>query len=338
VRAPSAASTSDVRRRGLRHARLWVAARPWIGARLWVAARLWIGARLWVAARLWIVLVVAWAVFLTGLAYLAHVRDPATDNEQTTIGQALPSLDAALGVMASAVSSMPGDVRPLVALGGYLPIDLRCPITPIRSGTRYQRVLDLYLRPAAGQTAEQAAEQTAERTAERTALTAIASHLPAAYGAAVTRSDPPTLTAGAANFVTVRGTVPDPGHIRISADTGCRAAEGVLSVLAPLTGSQDRAPIARLLGAGPTLAGASDAGGVAWRGYRIDCPGREPLSTVQAEVVASQVRTPGLPPAPTGALAYSGPDGYVYRDGDAAIVVRGGSDRLTVRATVGCGT
>lgn len=103
--------------------------------------------------RLWTTLVLAWAVAVAALGYLAYRHGTPTDREQTGLSAALPTVERALADVAGAagVAGVAGAVEgPEVAVVLADPAGRAsgCQITPIRTGVRYQRSLDLYVAPA----------------------------------------------------------------------------------------------------------------------------------------------------------------------------------------------
>jgi len=261
----------------------------------------------------WIIAgVVTWALVIGGLAYYSEHTDRPTAREQTTIAEALPTVDTAVARVAATLDP----ATAVAALGPYRLISSDCKITAARDGARYERVLTVY-------TSEGSAPALLDR---------IAAGLPASYGALVKHHDPVhTLDADAGNFVQVRGGVQAPGQIRVSADTGCRPIGG------PVGGASldtwGRAPVEVLLG-GLRLSATT------WSANRVPCPDGGTLWTVEA------VTGPGSAPAPlpdavraavpgsTQVLSQS--EVYVYRAGSAGVVVRVTDGALSITSTTTC--
>src|SRR5262245_37831868 len=94
-----------------------------------------------VAVKRWLLIVaVLWSLVIAGLAYYSLRTGRPTAREQTTIGSALPYVDAALGDFAAALDP----ATTVAALGGYTALSHDCRITMARSGWRYERVLTVY--------------------------------------------------------------------------------------------------------------------------------------------------------------------------------------------------
>src|SRR5437899_2598858 len=86
--------------------------------------------------RRWIIAgVAAWALVIAGLALYSYRNDPPTARDQTTIADALPTLDEALGHVYAALDP----ATSVAALGGYTRTDSSCKVTTAREGTRSPR-------------------------------------------------------------------------------------------------------------------------------------------------------------------------------------------------------
>jgi hypothetical protein len=147
--------------------------------------------------------VLAWGLLLTagGIWYSFHGRPTA--REQTTVAEAQPVVDRAIGIVVRAAG--PAAVP---AVFGFDKVS-DCSVTPLRGGVTYERALWLFT-PAGG---------------EADLLDRIAQALPERYNAQTHRpvgGGSPTFTADAGLFVAVRGSVPVPGLVVIRAGTGCR--------------------------------------------------------------------------------------------------------------------
>jgi hypothetical protein len=238
--------------------------------------------------RILLAVAAVWGLVLatTGIWYSLHGRHTA--REQTTIAQAQPVVDEAITevVRAAGASAVP-------AVFGFDKV-ADCKVTPIRSGVKYERVLWLYVPVAA----------------EPALLDRIAAGLPAKYRAQAHHSPGNalhTLTADAGDFVAVNGSVPEPGLVSVTAETGCRTL--------------GRAPATD-----PTTAGGTDLLGVAgdWRLHSLPCG-------LRTATVAGPAGKPlgGLPKA--GAVVATD---SVYADHTGLGVHRDG-DTVTLTVTTG---
>jgi hypothetical protein len=264
--------------------------------------------------RRWLVaVVVAWALFLAGAGAWSAFRDPPTAREQTTVQQALPTVDAAIAEVAAAAG---GDV--VAAVGGYRAVGGACEITSARDGARYERVVLLFTPPGT----------------EPALLERVADRLPDRYDARVQRTGgrPRAFAADAGDFVTVRGSVGGEGEVRVAADTGCRPLAGAVTEPQPASAEANRAPVQAVLDALKITPRE-------WGVHRVDCPRGGALWTVEAIGApgagpASFVDT--VRPAPAAPLV-ARPELYVYRSGPTGLVLRRAGDAVIVSATTGCG-
>ncbi|MGC9670121.1 hypothetical protein ACNTMW_26710 [Planosporangium sp. 12N6] len=263
--------------------------------------------------RRWLVAVTAaWAVLLVGLALYAVGRGGATVRTQTTIGQALPTVDRAVAEVAAAAT----DAGAVAEIDGYREVSARCTITAIRDGARYERAVHLYV--PAGQ--------------EPALLDRIRAALPRDYGAQVRRTGNHELSADAGDFVAVRGGVAGTGEVRIAADTGCRPLTGPVTEAQPPSVAANRLPGQAVL----TTLNVTD---VHWQTHRVPCERGGSIWTVQADgppaSVPASLADALRPAAPDAILAR--PDLYVYRSGPVGVVARARDGAVTVTATTGCG-
>src|SRR4051812_18173402 len=90
-----------------------------------------------------VVATVVWGLVVLGLGYWSLRHGRPTAREQTTIGQALPTVDAALGDLAGALD--PATAVPV--LTGYVQVGQSCSVTVAREGARYERILYVYTKP-----------------------------------------------------------------------------------------------------------------------------------------------------------------------------------------------
>jgi hypothetical protein len=149
--------------------------------------------------------VVAWGVVVAGLAVWSVRHSPATVPEQRTIGQAMPELQQAAGVVFAAAT---GPGRAVVL--GEIQVATGCRVTPVRHGDSVSRDVTVYVR---------AGEQSGD-------IEAIAAALPARYQVEVTPSRGGTrfeLHADAGNFIGIDldATVGD-SALTLRVSSGCR--------------------------------------------------------------------------------------------------------------------
>ncbi|MGE5830109.1 MAG: hypothetical protein ACM30G_17370, partial [Micromonosporaceae bacterium] len=260
-----------------------------------------------------VVATVAWVLVLVGGSVWAITYGRPTAREQTSIAQARPIVDNAVGRLAAAAA----DSGSVVAISGF---DLvgSCRITVFRSGVRYQRTVTVLT--AAG--------------AEPAVLDRVASALPGAFRVHLRSGSRPRLTADAGDFVAVTGGVNRAGEVRLVADTGCRTVDGAPVAADPTPAGTDptdgaRAPVSAVLS-------ALGAQGAQWHTYRVPCPTGGPLATVEA--VAARPPEGRLSQAvPTGATnVAAGPDAVAFRTEAAEVGVRTVIDRVVVTATTRC--
>lgn len=267
---------------------------------------------------------VVWGVVLAvGVLWSVRSGEP-TAREQTTVAQALPTVDRAAAEVALAALA---DGHSVVAVSGFDRLE-QCRVTVARSGVRYQRLVTAFV-PVGTETA---------------LLDRVAAALPKRYEASLRRGAAPRLLADAGLFVQLTGSVPAPGRVRFVLDTGrCRpegdlaaaeraaggAANGAPGGLDPV--GSIRAPVEAIL----TTLGVTAP--QYWT-HRIVCPNGAPLSTVEAG---------GRPGADAGPLdaalkavsaapVLSAPDVYAYRDGPVGVAVRSVDGRVIATATTSC--
>ncbi|WP_433613098.1 hypothetical protein ACQP2P_03210 [Dactylosporangium sp. CA-139114] len=259
--------------------------------------------------RRWIVIgVVAWAVVVAGFALYSYSSDPPTAREQTTIADALPTVDTALGRIYAALDP----AASVATLDGYRRTEANCRVTSARQGTRFSRELMVYVH----------------KDAEAATLDRVRAALPARFEANVAHNGSThLLSADAGNFVAVRGTVTEPGILRFSADTGCRVQQAAVAEATPPSPDADRAPVQAVLATlGRT---ASD-----WRAHRLTSPACAALRTVEA--VTSGDGAAARASAPAAAVVLDTEQVFAYRAGAAGVVLRKDGDALVVSASAGC--
>lgn len=262
--------------------------------------------------RRWLlVATVAWAVLLAVLAVYAVRRGPPTVRPQTSVAQALPTVDRAI----ADVATVAAETGAVVQIGGYEKVGSPCSITAVRDGARYERSVSLFV--PAGQ--------------EAALVDQVGARLPKRYAVEVRKSGNHSLTADAGNYVAVRGGTVGAGQARITADTGCRPLTRPVTEAQPPSDAANRAPVEAVL---RTL----NVTGASFQTHRVACERGGSVWTVQAD------GPPGNTPAsladalhePSAVLAR--PDLYVYRSGPVGIVARTHNEVLTVAATTGCGS
>lgn len=271
------------------------------------------------ARRRWllVVLVVAWALAVGGAALWSSAHDRPTAREQTTVAQALPTIDTAIADVVTAA----GTTQTVVALTGYELLDASCRVTSARSGSRYERAALIFTAPGT----------------EPALLDRIAAGLPASYRPRVRHGGSPlnhTMSADAGSFVSVRGSVPSAGTVRVAADTGCRTQDRPVSEAEP-AGTEPTATAANRASVQAvfTVLGVAPSD---WRVHRVPCRGGGTLWTVEAS------GGPGSAPASLPralaqtAAVVSRADLYAYHNGLVGVAVRATDGALDVTATTGC--
>ncbi|WP_433055802.1 hypothetical protein [Dactylosporangium sp. CS-033363] len=259
--------------------------------------------------RRWIIAgLVAWAVVIAGLALYSYSSDPPTARDQTTIADALPTVDTALGRIYAALDPA-GSVA---ALGGYRRTEASCRVTTAREGTRFNRDLLVYVK----------------QDAEAATLDRVRAALPKEYGAEVAHSGTTDiLSADAGNFVAVRGTVTDKGVLRFTADTGCRIQDAAVTEATPQSQNANRAPVQAVL---DTLGKPS----AEWSTHRLTSPACGALWTVEAVVTSDGQAARATVPA--SAVVLDTEKLFAYRAGSAGVTLRRDGDKLIVSSTAGC--
>jgi hypothetical protein len=263
--------------------------------------------------RRWLFVATAtWAVLIVGLAVYAVRRGEPTVREETSVAEALPTVDRAIADVATAGAA----AGAVVQIGGYEKVGSSCSITAVRDGARYERSVSLYV--PAGQ--------------EGALVDQVGAHLPKRYAVEVRESGNHSLTGDAGNYVAVRGSTVGAGQARITADTGCRPLTRPVTEAQPPSDNANRAPVQAVL---DTLK-VTDA---SFQTHRVGCDRGGSVWTVQAD------GPPGSAPASLADLLgdqpgkiLTRPDVYVYRSGPVGVVARTHDGVLTVTATTGCGS
>jgi hypothetical protein len=257
--------------------------------------------------RLVVTAAVIWGLVVLGLGYYAVRNKPATVRDQTTIAQALPTVDEAVTALATALD----EATSVPVISGYVMVGRSCSVTVVREGARWQRTLTAY---------------TKEGT-EPALLGRVRAGLPARYKAGLSHN---VLSADAGNYVAVRGGVTGPGQVRFTVDTGCRPQDKKVAEGKPDPADAGRAPVQRVL---DTL----KLGDVSWQTHQASCPAGGTLWTVEADTA------PGTAPKsladavkPTTGVILARPEVVAFRDGATAIAVRSADGRLIVTSTTTC--
>jgi hypothetical protein len=256
---------------------------------------------------------VAWALVLIASAIYATSHGEPTAREQTTIVEALPTVDGAVAAVAQTAAGTGtgagGPAPAVVAIGGYERTESRCRAGN-RSGERYQRAVQVYTLP--GQ--------------ESALVDRVAAALPRSYRPSVRHAGTiHALRADAGFYVRLTGgTSGPPGELRFIADTGCRLRGGTVPApgAAPTVPPVAAAALGRL---GGTPAGA--------RTDDVGCAGR--LQTVS--VTMARPATPlsaAVPPGVAPLIARE--DLVAYYDAAAGVAVRLRADDVIVTVTSAC--
>jgi len=252
----------------------------------------------------WLIAVsVVWAVVLLASAAYAVRRDEPAVRQQSSVAQALPTVDRAIADVVKAAAP----AGAVFEITGYREVDRPCTLTPAWDGARYERTAFLYV--PAGQ--------------ERALLDRIRAALPARYDARVDKSGARELTGDAGDFVAVRGNAGRAGEVRISADTGCRPLSRPVTEPQPTSATASRVPVETVLA---TLGAANPT----WQTHRVDCRSGGSIWTVQADARPAPAALTALGDKDT---VVARPDLRVYRNG---IIARTHDGVLTVTATTGC--
>jgi hypothetical protein len=253
-----------------------------------------------------IVVAVAWGLVVLGLGYWSLRHGKPTAREQTTIGQALPTVNAALGDLAGTLD----EATAVPVLGGYVQVGRSCSVTVAREGARYERILFVFTAPGT----------------EKALLKRVRDGLPERYKAELSKSG--VLSADAGNFVSIRGAETSPGQVRFTADTGCRPQNSSVREAEPSAAAAARAPVQAVLD-------RLQLGTATWQTFETACPTGGRLWTVEADAKgAPKSLVDVLKPAADAIVAR--PDVVAYRAGGAGVVVRSLDGTVTVTSSTGC--
>jgi hypothetical protein len=263
--------------------------------------------------RRWIVAVgIAWTVVLVALGGWAVLHSSVTDREQTTVAQAVPTVNRAVADLASASTV---DGQAVVAVGDFTKAG-PCKVTLFRSGARYERVVTALVQPGT----------------EDALVRRVAARLPASYKAMITIRAPLTMTADAGFFVGVDGTTEAPGVVQFVVDTGgCRSAGDVPASVTGVATGQD-APVRDVL----TRLGAASATS---RRYAVPCSGGGEMSTVEAfaAVTPSSPLETVLASIPATKPVITADTLYAYTVDGSQVAVRVVTGGVIITSTVLCG-
>lgn len=256
-----------------------------------------------------VVITVVWGLVVGAGVVWANLDADPTAREQTTVAQALPTVDEAAADLAHAASA---DGLAVVAVSGLQRVE-ECEVTVFRRGARYERTVTAFVAP-----------QTETALLER-----VASRLPSRYAVAV-RPATARLVADAGLFVRVTGAVVAPGQVQFTIDTGDCRPEGHVPDADAAIGQRStvEAVLARL--------GLSAR---EWGAYGVKCSNGGTLTTVRA--VADQNPPVGDVGAALAGSVDSGvvvatADVFAFRVGTEQVGVLAEADAVTVTATTTC--
>ncbi|WP_436525912.1 hypothetical protein [Actinoplanes sp. HUAS TT8] len=277
----------------------------------------------------------AWIVVLALLSWWSIRNDPATVPEQRSVGQAMPALRKAAGVLLAAVdravaqgvaapSSTPADGAPWAVRIGAVRAD-SCELTPVRDGVEAGR--DVYLYVPQGRAQE--------------ALERVAAALPKEYRAGVVAARVGTklsLFGDAGDFIAVEAEgQADDQVLTLSVATGCRPGTvprgNDSGGLSEELGSDPAAGVAPTA-LGETLAALGGRAGAAVSTQVVACPGGGVAATYQATGGASGDGPRGVPAGATP--VWSGAGGWAYGKGSESVVVDDNGENLQVSVTTTC--
>lgn len=259
-----------------------------------------------------------WAVLLLVLAAVSARRDAPTVPDQITLVDAVPAVDRAAGaVLAAAGADTVVELGPLV-------IGRDCPITPVRAGAEATRDVTVHVRRGEGPAA----------------LRAVATALPSAYRAQISRSQR-VLRAGAGEFVLLRGTTDDEGTaVTLRASSGCRPAEGLLppggpaSAAAALPASSAVALPGALTAALDALGGRGAAATV----LTVPCPDGGAARATTVDRVPAPVALDRALDAVTAdaTVVQASPTRYAYRLGNESVIATTHNAQARLTTTTPC--
>lgn len=256
--------------------------------------------------RLWITIgAVLWAVFLVAAGAWSARNGKPTVREQTTIVEALPTVDRAVAAVVAAAAGP----RAVVGVGGYERTETACDAGN-RTGERYHRVATVFVTPGT----------------EGDLVDRVAAALPRDWGAVVRRGgDIREMRADAGFYVRVTGSVVAPGEARFTADTGCRVRGGTLPQ-PPAAGSPPSAAdlLARL-----GVAGGGQAS------FAVRCASRTELSAITVSAPRPSGPLAGALPAGVEPIVKRA-DLLVFTAEGVGYAVRLRAEDVQVTAARGC--
>jgi hypothetical protein len=259
-------------------------------------------------------LVAVWILVIGGLAVWSVGNEPATVQEQRDIGQAVPELQRAAGVVFAAAG---GPGRAVVL--GELSFARDCRVTPVRAGLNGMREVTVYVR-------------TGEA---RAALEAIAAGLPPAYRADVAVSRAGTrfsLHADAGNFI----------GIDSDSDAGAQAVTVRLSTGCRPTGSGDPGRADPSAGPAPAVLRAvlsalgAPAGDAPAAVRAVACPAEGVAGTYVVDGVAAPADLAASLRRLDAGVVRADPEVRAYRTGSDSVVVVPDGARLRVSVSTSC--
>jgi hypothetical protein len=259
-----------------------------------------------VSRRVWVsVGAVAWAVVLVVAGTLAARHGKPTVREQTTIVEALPTLDRAIAAVVQAAAGP----RVVVSLGGYERTSEDCKAGN-RTGERYERAATVYTVPGE----------------ESALLDRIGAGLPGSYRPVLRHAKAAhSLRADAGFYVRLAGGLDAPGELRFTADTGCRMRGGTV-------------PAARAATAPPATTDVLDRLGVSGgraTSFAVLCASGRELDAIT--VTAPRPGGPLAAVLPDGvAPIIARADLVVYERAGLGVAARLRAEDLQVSAATGC--
>jgi hypothetical protein len=256
--------------------------------------------------RLWITIgAVLWAIFLVAAGTWSARNGDSTVREQTTIVEALPTVDRGVAAMVAAAVGP----RVVVGVGGYERTESACDAGN-RTGERYHRVATVYLTPGT----------------EGEMIDRVAGALPREWEAVVRHNGGVhALRADAGFYVRLTGSVVEPGELRFTADTGCRTRGGTLPQ-PPAAGSPPSAAdvLARL-----GVAGGGQAS------FAVRCASRSELSAVTVSAPRPSGPLAGALPAGVEPIVKR-EDLVAFTSGGVGYAVKLRAEDVQVTAATGC--
>jgi hypothetical protein len=256
--------------------------------------------RLWITAGL-----VVWAVLLVAAGAWSARHGEPTVREQTTIVEALPTVDRAVAAVVTAAAGP----RVVVGVGGYERTESAC-TAGNRTGERYQRLATVYVTPGT----------------EGDVIDRVAAALPRDWEASVRHTDGlHALRADAGFYVRLTGALTEPGELRFTADTGCRRRGGTVPQ-PPAAGSPPNTSdvLARL---GVTGGGTAS--------FAVRCGSRMDLSAITVSAPRPSGPLAGALPGGVEPIVKR-EDLLVFATGGVGYALRLRTDDVQVIAASGC--